>query len=247
MKNVIDNLYIKNNYLSFINFIKNKKNICIVGKGKLNKPIEDKYDVYIGTKNTLNIIPRPDILQLNDFEGLFGNEKYIKELKYILVPINIHFNSLPSFDITYLNFIEYIYTFKFTGKIIFYKINNDLFNFMLKNFKKKNPLIKCKIYDWDFISLNTNSSADIFQNLLINLKINFEINLDYYGICKNNDCNPDIEKNLKNSKTILKYENIKNNYIKRKYKNNSNHFYNINIPKYKLGFKNNKFIKTTFF
>ena len=86
--NLINEEYLKDNYKDFFESIKTKKNVWIVGKGLLNKKIEDKYDLYIGTSNTLNILPKIDILQLNDFEGIFGNEKYIKELKYNLFKSN---------------------------------------------------------------------------------------------------------------------------------------------------------------
>lgn len=276
--NIINNEYLKNNYKDFFNYIKSKKNICIVGKGYLEKPLKEylrkdidkivknilktaihdvinktdsklskyKYDVYIGTKNTLNILPKIDILQLNDFEGLFGNESYIKELKYILFPINIHYNCIGSLEINYLNMIEYIYSYNFKGKLIIYKLHDPIFEYNLKKFRE-NKNIKCNIYNLDFIKINSKSSADIFNNLIIKLGINFKLNIDYYGICKNVRCNPEIEKNLRKSDCLQKYMKIKKKYIERKYNKNSDSFYKKYIPKYNIGFIKNKFIKSNYY
>ena len=79
------------------------------------------------------------------------------------------------------------------------------------------------------------------------MNINFKINIDYYGICTNIKCNPDIEKNLRNSETLKKYINIKKEYLLRKYNIESDKYYEKFIPRFKLGFKENKFIKSNFY
>ena len=237
IKNKVNNTNVNN---KVNNIIKQAVNEVI------NKVNNKKYDLYIGTKNTLSILPRRDILQLNDFEGLFGNEIYIKELKYILFPINIHYKCIGGLDITYLNMIEYIYSYNFRGKLIIYKLDDPIFEYNLMKFKKENINIKCNIYNLDYIKINSKSSADIFNNLMIKLSINFELKIDYYGICKDTKCNPEIEKNLKESKCLNKYSNIKKGYIERKYNKKSESYYEKYIPKYVIGFEKNKFIKSKF-
>lgn len=273
-QNFINNEFLTNNYQDFINFIKTKKNIYIVGKGYLEKNLNEfikekkikniinsaiddviqkkktkyNYDsnLYIGVKNTLFLLPKKDILIINDFEGIFGNEKYLKELKYILFPINIHYKCVGSLQINFNNIIEYIYSYNFKGKLIIYKLNDPLFEYNLNQYKLKYPNINYNIFELNFIKINSISSADVLNNLLINLGINFKINIDYFGICKSNKCNPEIEKNLRNSICLVKYKQIKKEYLDRKYNKNSEKFYNKFIPKYKKGFIKNKYINSKF-
>ena len=77
---------------NFQDFIKSKRNVLILGKGHLNKKITKEYDLYVGVKQSIGILPKKDILVMNDFEGIFGLEDCISEIKYILCPNKIHLN-----------------------------------------------------------------------------------------------------------------------------------------------------------
>ena len=58
---------------------------------------------------------------MNDFEGLFGIEKYIKEIKYIVCPNKIHVAHEPS----NINIKDYLDKFGFNGKIIRYEMHTN--------------------------------------------------------------------------------------------------------------------------
>ena len=68
----------------------------ILCKGKLKIKPSNNYDIYIGVKQSIAILKKKDILIMNDFEGIFGLENYIKEIKYILYPNAIHYQHKPS-------------------------------------------------------------------------------------------------------------------------------------------------------
>ena len=71
-------------------YLKTKKNICVLGKGKLENPLPNNFDAYIGIKQSISVCPNKDIFVLNDFEGVFGLESIFKDIKFILCPYKPH-------------------------------------------------------------------------------------------------------------------------------------------------------------
>ena len=175
------------NHSNSINFSNNK--------GKLTNEIKTDYDVFVATKNTCCILPRCDILQLNDFEGIFGNELYLDQLKFIILPNSIHcqyYNQCPHLDTSYKHFCDYCKNFKFKGTFIFFNLPNKCDkDFMKKH--KNTEMYKDHLND---IFICSHSSADIICRLLTALNVDQETNFDLYGIGTSGECNPIIEYNL---------------------------------------------------
>ena len=106
-------------YSNFINYLSKYKKVFVLCKGKLSKPIPTNYDIYIGVKQSISILPKKDILVMNDFEGLYGLESCLKDIKYIVCLNKIHHKGYPSKEYAkYL--LEYTKLFGFTGEIIRY-------------------------------------------------------------------------------------------------------------------------------
>ena len=221
------------NYLKFLKYFNKKKNICIVGKGELSKNISTNYDVYVATKNTCCILPRCDILQLNDFEGIFGNEKYLKDLKFILFPITIHVELVSNLEFNYEKFIKYCRYYDFKGDFIIYNIDKGPDNdFIEKNkelderYKLKFPKIICK------------SSADVVCHLLNKLEFNKDLTFNLYGIGTSEKCNKDIEHNFESSIVKNEYNFMKTKYSQKKYKDDKiDEHYKKRLGKFKGGFR----------
>lgn len=184
-------------YQEFIKFLETKKNILILGKGHITNKITKEYDLYIGIKQSIGILPKKDILIMNDFEGIFGIEQFIPEFKYILCPNSIHIEHLPNQEYNF-KLYQYLKELGFTGKIINYEIMNDV------NKVKTNPELDV---------INTNNSGDIIFHFLKK-----KTNIDIYGMY---NC---LDDNLKITKLIIdrKYTKFKQeyeSYLKRVYKN----------------------------
>lgn len=224
------------NYLKLLKYFNEKNNICIVGKGELSKNISKNYDVYVATKNTCCILPRCDILQLNDFEGIFGNEKYLKNLKFILFPITIHvqyYNGEPNLNINYDKFIKYCRNYNFKGDFIIYSIDKSPDN----NFIQKNKELDER-YKFKFPKIKCNSSGDIICHLLNKLEFNKNLTFNLYGIGTSEKCNREIEYNYESSKVKNCYNFLKTKYFKKKYKDDKiDDHYKKRLKKFIRGFK----------
>ena len=220
------------NYLKLLKYFNEKKNICIVGKGELSKNISPDYDVYIATKNTCCILPRCDILQLNDFEGIFGNEKFLKDLKFILFPITIHVELESNLKLNYEKFIKYCRYYDFKGDFIIYSIDKGPDN----DFIEKNKDIDER-YKLKFLKIKCKSSADVVCHLLNKLGFNKDLTFNLYGIGTSEKCNKDIERNFETSIAKNDYNFLKTKYFKKKYEDDKiDDHYKKRLYKFKNGF-----------
>ena len=181
-------------YKEFLEFLNTKKNVLVLGKGHLNKKITKEYDLYIGVKQSIGILKQKDILVMNDFEGIFGIEEFIPEIKYILCPNMIHLKHQPVQEYN-LKLYNYLDKLGFKGKIINYEIETN------KRPNKNLDFINCK-----------NSGEVIFHFL------NPKHNIDIYGMYNCLDDNVSISKLILNSK-YNEYINEYNDYLQRIYKN----------------------------
>tara|TARA_Y200000002_G_scaffold279964_1_gene234104 strand:- start:2117 stop:2824 length:708 start_codon:yes stop_codon:yes gene_type:complete len=185
-------------YKEFLDYIEKHNNIFILGKGKLLKSIPTNFDLYVGIKQSIGILPKKDILIMNDFEGIFGIEKFINEIKFILIPDMIHIDHQPNKE--YNNKLyDFLKKNGFKGKIINYQIMKDLY----KNVK-----------NLDII--NTKNSGDVIFHFLN--KINKTFNVTIYGMYSSLQDNIDITKLIiqrSNKEFLEEY----NSYIRRIYTN----------------------------
>ena len=179
---------------NFQNFINSKKNVLVLGKGYLKKKIIKQYDLYVGVKQSISILPRKDILVMNDFEGIFGLEEYIPDIKFILCPNKIHLNHQPKQEYN-LKLYEYLKSLGFKGEIVNYEISSN------PNPMKELEFIKCK------------NSGDIIFHYL-----NKNHNIDVFGIYQCLDDNLEITKIILNRKNKEFPEEYKS-YLNRIYKN----------------------------
>ena len=168
----------------FLDFVNSKKNVIVLGKGHLNKNINKEYDLYVGVKQSIGILPKKDILVMNDFEGIFGLGDYISEIKYILCPNKIHINHQPNQEYN-LKLYEYVKSLGFRGEIVNYEISSN------PQPNKKLDFINCK-----------NSGDIIFHYLNNNHKI------DVFGIYKCLDDNLEITRIILNRKKKIFKRNI---------------------------------------
>tara|TARA_B110001469_G_C9648923_1_gene330083 strand:- start:7918 stop:8652 length:735 start_codon:yes stop_codon:yes gene_type:complete len=194
-------------YKEFLEFLNTKKNVLVLGKGHLNKKITKHYDLYIGIKQSIGILKQKDILVMNDFEGIFGIEEFIPEIKYILCPNMLHIKHQPVQEYN-LKLYNYLDKLGFKGKIINYEIETN------KRPNKNLDFINCK-----------NSGEVIFHFL------NPKHNIDIYGMYNCLDDNLSISKlilnrkynkeyiNEYNKEYINEYNTEYNDYLQRIYKN----------------------------
>ena len=178
---------------NFRDFINSKKNILVLGKGYLKKKIIKQYDLYVGVKQSIGVLPKKDILVMNDFEGIFGLEEYIPDIKFILCPNKIHINHQPTEKYNY-KLYEYVKSLGFKGEIVNYEISSP-------EPIKELDFIKCK-----------NSGDIIFHFLNKNHKI------DVFGIYQCLDDNLEITRIILNRKSKYFQEEY-NSYLNRIYKN----------------------------
>jgi hypothetical protein len=190
-------------YKEFLEFLNTKKNVLVLGKGHLNKKITKEYDLYIGVKQSIGILKQKDILVMNDFEGIFGIEEFIPEIKYILCPNMIHIKHQPVQEYN-LKLYNYLDKLGFKGKIINYEIETN------KRPNKNLDFINCKNSgEVIFHFLNKNHNIDIYgmykclddnliiSNLILNSKYNKEYNKEY-----NNEYNDYLQRIYKNKRGI---------------------------------------------
>jgi hypothetical protein len=180
----------------FDNFLKDKKNICIVGKGSTSSKIvynEKKYDLYVGIKHAIYILPRKDIHVLNDFEGVFGLENTFKDIKWMLFPNKPHkhcaFNNK-----NYVEIVNYITKYGFKGDIMIYELHTN-----------KNP----ENYLEKITSI---SSSDIIINFLNKYD---ELKIDYYGVAIGASENIVIRNLITNATVWDKYNSDYTSYNQR--------------------------------
>ena len=179
---------------NFRDFINSKKNVLVLGKGYLKKKIIKQYDLYVGVKQSIGVLPKKDILVMNDFEGIFGLEEYIPDIKFILCPNKIHLNHQPTEKYNY-KLYEYVKSLGFKGEIVNYEISSN------PKPNKELDFIKCK-----------NSGDIIFHFLNKNHKI------DVFGIYQCLDDNLEITRIILNRKSKYFQEEY-NSYLNRIYKN----------------------------
>lgn len=74
---------------AFREFVRGKQTVAIICKGKLDKPIPDNYDLYIGIKQSIVIAPKKDVFVTAHFEGIFGTEAVLPEISFIVAPSRI--------------------------------------------------------------------------------------------------------------------------------------------------------------
>ena len=177
------------------------KSIMILCKGKLQSKPMKKYDVCIGVKQSIAILQKKDILIMNDFEGIFGLENCIKEVKYILFPNAIHYHHKPSLNHNKI-LRQYLKICGFKGKIINYELDTN---------ENPNPKL---------IHLsNIDDSGNIifhFLNICSNVK-----NVDIYGYYSNLEDNSEITEVVMKAKPLDNFKKDYISYINRVYKNKS--------------------------
>lgn len=197
---LIKNSYDKEYYKEFFNLLENKS-IMILCKGKLQSKPMKKYDVCIGVKQSIAILQKKDILIMNDFEGIFGLENCIKEVKYILFPNAIHYQHKPSLKHNKI-LRQYLKICGFKGKIINYELDTN---------ENPNPKL---------IHLsNIDDSGNIifhFLNICSNVK-----NVDIYGYYSNLEDNSEITEFVMKAKPLDNFKKDYISYINRVYNNKS--------------------------
>lgn len=183
-------------YQNFLKFLE-KKDILVLGKGHLNKKITKNYDLYVGIKQSISVLPRKDILVMNDFEGIFGIEEFIPQIKYLLCPNAIHIKHKAN-RLYNQKLYKYLEDLGFQGEIINYEIYSNT------NLDEKLDFIKTK------------NSGDIIFHFLN--KINYKGNISIYGMFNCLDDNQEITKYISNRKR-KEYMDEYNSFITRIYKN----------------------------
>ena len=122
-------------YLNLFNALNSYEKIHILSKGGNYDNLEEEDDtIYIGIKQSISQLPRPDILVMNDYEGLFGIEDVICKIKFIICPYLIHYKHFPS-EVGHNKFLNYLKLHNFTGNLTYFIIGN-----------RKNPDKRYHIY-----------------------------------------------------------------------------------------------------
>lgn len=190
------------NTTDFINFLNQHSKILIVGKGQLSHSINfKKYDLLIGIKQSIGILPRKDVLFMNDFEGLFGIEPFIKEIKYIVFPNSPHIATIPN-KINYKTFTDYLKLHNFKGNVVNYEIHSNP-----RENRNHNLLFAPNITNSGEISL-------FFLNQCQNRK---NMNIFIFGMYTSLFDNPIISNFITNCKPDKKYLSLYKSYIYRIY------------------------------
>jgi len=190
------------NTTEFINYLNQHNKILIVGKGQLSHSINfQKYDLLIGIKQSIGILPRKDVLFMNDFEGLFGIEPFIKEIKYIIFPNLPHIGTIAN-KTNHKTFTDYLKIHNFRGKIINYEIHSN------PHANRNQNLL--------FVPNITNSGeiSFFFLNQCQNRK---NMNIFIFGMYTSLFDNPKISNFIYNCKPDKKYLPIYKSYISRIY------------------------------
>lgn len=194
-----------NNLKEFINFLEKYNNILVFCKGSITTEIPDDCDLYIGVKQSIGVLSKKDILVMNDFEGLFGLEDCLKDIKYILFPIKPHLEHEPNYAIKE-KLINYLNIYNFKGKIINYQITGQQ-----QEYNPYIPYIK-----------NSNNSGDIIFYFLNMCKNKKNIKISVMGMYSSLDDNNDITDLILNAKVHQDYIKYYKSYIDRIYKDKVN-------------------------
>ena len=183
----------------FLKIFKDVNKVLVLGKGKLSNKLPKKgYDLFVGVKQSIGALKRKDILVMNDFEGFFGIEKYLKDIKYILMPNKPHLRQMPEF-IAKEYALKYLKKNNFAGKIMFYELGS--------NKERDSSLF--------FLKKNINSGDIILSFLELAKK---KIKVDIFGIYKTVEENTNISKLILNAKPEI-YQDIYQDYLRRVYSN----------------------------
>ena len=116
-------LIIKNNEIMVEEIKKDYKScdsIDIIGKGETARYISSG----IGVKHAV-LFTDKKFLFMNDFWGVYGLEKILKDVKYLFVPDHPHDGHSSNSKITYKDVLNYIKEFDFEGKIFIYKLQTS--------------------------------------------------------------------------------------------------------------------------
>ena len=188
-------------YKNILSFLSKAKNILVLGKGKLQqniKCIENKYDICVGVKQSIAILKKKDILVMNDFEGLFGLENCISEIKFILCPAKVHLAHEP---INNKLLYTYLHKHNFKGEIVLYEIYTNC---------DQNPSLEY---------VNLVSSGDVIFHFINKCSNAHKKCIDVYGIYTCLEDNNKIKNIIVNAKISQKYIKLFLSYLKRVYTN----------------------------
>jgi len=208
------NLMKDKNTIEFFNYLNSKKNICIVCKGLLDGPIPQNYDIYIGIKQSITILPQKDVLVMNDLEGIFGLENDFKNIKYIILPNKPHCKYNPSSEARDKVF-AYLKHFGFKGKVI-------LFELFTNKKPNKNLFIPGKVVN----------SAEVILEFLNNCQNKNKFNIDVYGWYSSLEDNQEITRKIVFAEVPASFRPEFLSYMSRTYKDKLKH--NDKIWKYYL-------------
>lgn len=193
-------IIIKNNKLitnELIEYFKDYNKITIIGKSETAQYVENAIGINQGL-----IFTNHKFLVLNDFESLFGIEKYINEIKYLFIPDFPHTFCKSDINFTCIDLINYLKKFNFNGKIFIFQIQNK-FN--------KGKLPKEYVYSAE---TTATVALKIFHNIL-----NFN-DFELYGINRGSIYHPDLK--LLNFQKPEIHEKMFEEYVK-KYENCFSH------------------------
>lgn len=206
INNKISELNLKNKYYKDIyyynlnEFLNSDEKIHILSKGgNYNYIKEEDNTIYIGIKQSINQLPRPDILVMNDYEGLFGIEDLICKVKFIICPYLIHYKHQPS-KLGHEKFLNYLELNNFNGDLIYFIIGD-----------RKNPDDKYHIYKEPILD----SAEVIFEFLTFANVYDKKIRID--GLYETIEDNLKINEKILNSKKKVSFEYLEdyNSYLER--------------------------------
>jgi hypothetical protein len=183
-------------YSKFIDFINDFDNIIIISKGyQFNDFISKKPDektLYIGIKQSILLLPKKDILVMNDYEGLFGLEDIICDIKIIICPTIIHYKHRRS-NVSNIKFQNYLKLNKFKGQIIYFSMINKY---------------------TEFLYFKPVDSAEVIFYILDKLNISNK-NINIYGLYSNIKDNKFMMNKIKNVKIDEDFKDDYNSYLER--------------------------------
>jgi len=189
-------------YNNLLSFLSKAKTILVLGKGKINmniKKVENQYDLCVGVKQSIALLSRKDILVMNDFEGLFGLNDCISEIKFILCPAKIHVSHQPAEnnDLLY----GYLDKYNFKGEIVLYEIYTN---------PDRDPCLEL---------VKMISSGDVIFHFINKCKNARKKHVDVYGIYTNLEDNNQVRYLIVNATISKEYIDYFFSYIKRIYAN----------------------------
>ena len=196
------------------NELRDQDEINIIAKGP-----SATYMIDAHTINQSLIFSNKKFVYMNDFESLLGVEDFIKDIKFIFFPEYPHLGTLANPKANFIDFIDYLKLFNFTGNIFIYK--HEL------------RTLKPELSYLDKYEFNSMTSTDL--PVFILSKFFDKKKFNTYGFKKgpDNAYHTDLEVFLKNqnlnarykfasvlrkcgisSKNILMYNEKYNNYVK---------------------------------